>query len=87
MLKAVQEDPNKITDLLAVLDGRDPVSERERLTKLPEQQKRSLMDEDGFIDPKNLLAIIKSTGADQENKEDNPEAPTTPAFPQAFDIP
>lgn len=65
MLKAVQEDPNKITDLLAVLDGRDPVGERERLTKLPEQKKRSLMDEDGFIDPKNILAIIKSTRAAQ----------------------
>ena len=65
MLKAVQEDPNKITDLLAVLDGRDPVGERKRLTKLPEQKKRSLMDEDGFIDPKNILAIIKSTRAAQ----------------------
>ena len=69
MLKAVQEDPNKITDLLAVLDGRDPVSERERLTKLPEQKKWSLMDEDGFIDPKNILAIIKSTGSDQEPQD------------------
>lgn len=69
MLKAVQEDPNKITDLLAVLDGRDPVGERERLTKLPEQKKWSLMDEDGFIDPKNILAIIKSTGADQEPQD------------------
>lgn len=72
MLKAVQKDPNKITDLLAVLDGRDPVGERERLTKLPEQKKRSLMDEDGFIDPKNILAIIKSTRAAQ--------APRTKAF-------
>ena len=69
MLKAVQEDPNKITDLLAVLDGRDPVGERERLTKLPEQKKRSLMDEDGFIDPKNILAIIKSTRAAQDPQD------------------
>ena len=86
MLKAVQEDPNKLSDLIAMLDGRDPVGERERLSKLPEDRKRALMDKDGFIEPANILAIIKSTDPSRDQTTDSePHQPAGPAFPQTFD--
>ena len=88
MLKAVQEDPNKIDDLMAVLNGRDPIGERERLTKLPDEKKRSLMDKDGFIEPKDILTIIKAPYQNQQLDQDDVDVNDHgPAFPQTFDLP
>ena len=59
LMKAVEQDPTKIGDLMALLEGRDAEAERENLTKMPKSKSRSLMDEKGFIEPKALLNIIK----------------------------
>ena len=42
-----------------MLEGRDPVKERARLSELPAEDKRSLMDLEGYVSPKDLLRIIK----------------------------
>lgn len=86
MLKAVQEDPNKIDDLMAVLNGRDPVGERERLMKLTDEKKRSLMDSDGFIEPKDILKIIKAPYQSQQNDTiDRIEDSYPLQFPMSFE--
>lgn len=59
LLAAVQKDPTKAEDVLAMLEGRDPVKERARLSELPAEDKRSLMDKEGYVSPKDLLKIIK----------------------------
>ena len=57
-LQEAEKNPQKIVDVLAMLEGRDARMERNRLTNLPDEEKRSIADENGFIDPKVLLQIM-----------------------------
>ena len=80
LMKAIQDDPDKLPDLMALLEGRDAEAERKHLTDLPESEKRSLTDEKGFIDPQLLLQIVKNP-----QKTELPEKDSLPAFPTSFE--
>lgn len=57
-LQEAERNPQKIVDVLAMLEGRDAQVERARLTDMPDEEKRSITDENGFIDPKVLLRVM-----------------------------
>ena len=57
-LQEAEKNPQKIVDVLAMLEGRDAKMERDRLTNMPDEEKRSITDENGFIDPKVLLRVM-----------------------------
>ena len=57
-LQEAEKNPQKIVDVLAMLEGRDAQVERARLTDMPDEEKRSITDENGFIDPKVLLRVM-----------------------------
>ena len=57
-LQEAEKNPQKFVDVLAMLEGRVARMERDRLSNLPDEEKRSIADENGFIDPKVLLRVM-----------------------------
>ena len=76
-LRAAEENPRKVTDVLALLEGRDAAAERARLSELSDAGRRMLMDEKGFVDPKALIAVMR--GLHDPTSASAKTIPPTPA--------